>query len=67
MSDSTPSYENINDEFYRAKYGDFERSYISKVENVERTIQVNTLIRFAKALQMKLSDLVIELEKRISF
>ena len=50
-----------------AEYGDFERSYISKVENGERAIQVKTLIRFAKALEMKPSDLMIEFEKRISF
>lgn len=48
-----------------AEYGNFERSYISKVENGERAIQIKTLIRFAEALSVKPSDILLELEKRI--
>lgn len=48
-----------------AEYGNFERSYISKVENGERAIQIKTLIRFAEALNVKPSDILLELEKRI--
>ena len=48
-----------------AEYGEFERSYISKVENGERSIQVKTLIRFAIALELKPSDLITKLEQQI--
>lgn len=48
-----------------AEYGNFERSYISKVENAERAIQVKTFIRFAHALDIKPSDLMKLLEDQL--
>jgi transcriptional regulator with XRE-family HTH domain len=48
-----------------AELGNFERSYISKIENGERAIQVVTFIRFAKALNLKASDLMVRLEKEL--
>lgn len=41
-----------------AELGNFERSYISKVENGERAIQFKTVVRFAEAFQIKPSELV---------
>ena len=46
-----------------AELGDFERSYISKVENGERAIQFKTVGRFAEAFGIKPSELVQEFEK----
>jgi len=48
-----------------AELGEFERSYISKVENGDRTIQFTTFIRFANALDMKASELMKLLENEI--
>ena len=47
-----------------AELGEFERSYISKVENGERAIQFKTVVRFAEALGIKPSDLVQQFEKQ---
>jgi len=47
-----------------AELGDFERSYISKVETGIRSIQFKTVVRMAKALDMKASELVQEFEKQ---
>lgn len=48
-----------------AELGEFERSYISKVENGDRIIQFTTFIRFANALDMKASELMKLLENQI--
>ena len=48
-----------------AELGDFERSYISKVENGERAIQFKTVIRFAEAFGIKTSDLVKRFETKL--
>lgn len=48
-----------------AELGNFERSYISKVENGERSIQFRTVVRFAAAFNIKPSELVREFEKFI--
>lgn len=48
-----------------AELGDFERSYISKVENGERAIRFKTVVRFAKALDIKPSELVKKYEDRL--
>lgn len=50
-----------------AELGEFERSYISKVETGARAIQFRTVIRLALALEMKPSELVMEFEKHIKF
>lgn len=47
-----------------AELGDFERSYISKVETGIRSIKFKTVVRMAKALDMKTSELVQEFEKQ---
>lgn len=41
-----------------AELGEFERSYISKVENGERAIRIETFIRFAHAFNMSPVDLM---------
>lgn len=48
-----------------AELGNFERSYISKIENGERAIQVVTFIRFAKALNLNASELMSKLEEEL--
>lgn len=48
-----------------AEFANFERSYVSKVENGERAIQLITFIRFAKALDLKPSDLIKDFENKI--
>lgn len=45
-----------------AELGDFERSYISKVENGIRAIQFRTVIRFAEAFDIQPSELVRKFE-----
>ncbi len=50
-----------------AELGNFERSYISKVENGERAIQFKTVVRFAEAFGIKPSELVQEFEKKTQF
>ena len=47
-----------------AELGNFERSYISKVENGERAIQFKTLVRFADAFEIKTSELVALFEEK---
>ncbi len=47
-----------------AELGNFERSYISKVENGESAIQFKTVIRFAQAFGITTSELVQEFEKQ---
>ena len=48
-----------------AELGNFERSYISKVENGERAIQFKTVVRFAQAFGIRASELVQEFELRM--
>ncbi|WP_409028820.1 helix-turn-helix domain-containing protein [Gracilimonas sediminicola] len=50
-----------------AELGEFERSYISKVETGARQIQFVTLIRLALALDVKPSDIVKKVEEHIEF
>ncbi len=50
-----------------AELGDFERSYISKVENGERAIQFKTVVRFAEAFGIKPSELVSLYERKCGF
>ncbi|MBD3617468.1 MAG: helix-turn-helix transcriptional regulator [Gracilimonas sp.] len=47
-----------------AELGDFERSYISKVENGERAIQFKTVVRFAEAFGIKVSELAAKFEEK---
>ena len=49
-----------------AELGEFERSYISKVENGLRAVQFKTVIRFAEALGMKTSELVEEFQNKLN-
>jgi XRE family transcriptional regulator, regulator of sulfur utilization len=49
-----------------AELGDFERSYISKIENGDRAIQVVTFIRFAKALDISPTELMSRLQSKLS-
>lgn len=49
-----------------AELGNFERSYISKVENGERAIQFKTVLRFAEAFEIKTSELVVLFEEKNS-
>lgn len=48
-----------------AELGEFERSYISKVENGLRAVQFKTVVRFAEALDMKPSELVDKFENKL--
>ncbi len=48
-----------------AEIGEFERSYISKVETGARKIQFVTLVRLAQALEVKPSDIVVKIEQLI--
>lgn len=50
-----------------AELGEFERSYISKVETGARQIQFVTLVRLALALDVKPSDIVKKVEQHIEF
>lgn len=49
-----------------AEIGDFERSYISKIENGDRAIQVVTFIRFAEALDISPTELMSKLESKLN-
>lgn len=49
-----------------AELGNFERSYISKIENRERAIQVVTFIRFANALDISPTELMARLERELN-
>jgi transcriptional regulator with XRE-family HTH domain len=46
-----------------AELGDFERSYISKVENGLRAVRFKTVVRFANAFDIKASFLVKKFEE----
>lgn len=48
-----------------AEIGNFERSYISKVETAARSVRFVTVVRLAKALDIKPSDLVKEIEAQL--
>jgi ribosome-binding protein aMBF1 (putative translation factor) len=49
-----------------AELGEFERSYISKVETGARSIQFITVVRLANALEIKPSELVKKFEKHFN-
>jgi len=50
-----------------AELGNFERSYISKVETGARTVQFVTVVRLALALEIKPSTLVKKIETHLEF
>jgi len=50
-----------------AELGDLDRSYISEIENGDKTASIVTVYKIALALDMKPSRLMQEMEKHFEF